>query len=838
MSSIKNIIRYTRIIISVIVLIVVTNQVYSQSPVGGVKGTVTDSTGAAIIGTTISLTQVGTSINRSAVTDADGSYRFSSLIPGEYEIKVQKHGFNTTAKRVIVNVGLTGTLDFSLSVGAMAESVSVVAETPIIDTDDNAIKAQITSDNIKRLPLNGRNFLDLAFIAPGAVPVRGETFDPTKMGYTGVSIGGQAGRNTRIALDGGDVNDETVGTTTQNFSPEIIQEFQISTSSYDVSTGASSSGAVNIVTRTGQNDLHGSGYLYYRDAGFAAFPGLKKIPDSDGVVRKPPFDREQYGGTLGGKILRDRLFFFANVEKNNQDQQEFVSTGLADGNPFDGVVPAPFDELYSNIRLDARLKDNHNLFARWSRNDNAQITGNGIGKAPSWCTTLCTSSAGAQTNLANQIVTGLTSSFGSRYVNEARFNFSTFGNRISPIGTGPAIFIRFTNFTSGTNLNYPQSTFQNRYQLKDDFTIQGGRNIFKTGAAWNRTNFFGAFQNWSPAGIQLHDPVSAGRTFPTSEAEFKSWEVRTIIVGVGDPNLPVQTPGGKTVKDQISFYGDNSMKINRRLTLNFGVNYRYDSNLVNHDLAKPAILSKVLNGNVGATTPDKNNLGGRFGLAWDVRGNSNTVIRAGYGLYYDSIVDNLRVLERGNLAAAGSGYVSFGRGTYSYATFPRGGLNNFSVADKYTLADALRDVNGIRSSLTVTPDPKTTNLEAHETGFIFDPDFQTPYSNQINIGLQQKLPFGMVFTSDFLYRLTLREFVQVDVNQANSFSGPVDDRFGPIDVFKSIGKSKYVAGNFRVEKRFSKGYGFTATYVLSKFKAFDPDALGVQGGTYNVFNLT
>ncbi len=831
-----------RFVAVVAALLLTAVPLFGQAPVGGLTGSVTDPNGAVVPGATVTLTRADTGFSRNVTTDAGGRYLLPSLPPGEYEVKVNAQGFSAQAKKVIVNVGLTGSLDFPLTIGASAEAVEVTAEAPIIDTVDNAVKAQITSSDIKRLPLNGRNFLDLAIIAPGATPVNGDSFDPTKAGYTGVSIGGQAGRSTRISLDGGDINDEVVGTTTQNFSPEIIQEFQVSTSSYDVSTGATSSGSVNIITRSGQNEFHGAGYLYFRNSDLSAFPGLTKVPDPDGKVRKPPFDREQFGGWASGRLIKDRAFWFASFEKNNQDQQAFITTGLAPGNPFDGATPQPFDERLSTVKLDFRVTDRHSAFARWSRNDNAQIAffpvGAGAAGVPSGCS-LCTTNSGAQTNLANQIVTGLTSSFGSRIVNDARFNFSTLGNRISPLGSGPEIRISATNFKVGTNRIFPQSTFQNRWQLRDDFSRQGDKHTIKSGVSWNHTQIFGSFQFWWPADILLHSPASAGKPFPVSDADLLAWPVRWIRIGVGDPNLPVNTPGGRTINDRLSFYAEDSWKAHPRLTFNLGVNYRFDTNLVNHDLPKPRILSTVLRGELGPTKRDKNNWGGRVGLAWDVKGDGGTVIRAGYGLYYDTVIDNLRLFERSDLGPAGGGYVSFDRFSFTFPTFPGNKDNVFSspTTERYTLAEALRDLAAIRQSLTAPPDASKTNIDAHlATGSILDRNLATPYSNQVNAGLQQKLPWGLVFTGDFLYRLTVREYLNVDVNFAGAATGPIDQGLGPIGVFKSIGNSKYIAGNFRVERRFTKGFGLTGAYVLSRFKAVNGDGLGLGALVYNNFN--
>jgi len=773
---------------------------------------------------------------RTTTTGEDGKYLFNSLAPGEYTVKVSKPGFASEEKKVNVNLGLTGSLDFGMILGTTSMTVEVAAETPIVDTVDNAVKAQITTDVIKDMPLNGRNFLDLAAIAPGAVPVPGDSFDPTKAGYTGVSIGGQAGRSTRISLDGGDINDEVVGTTTQNFSPEIIQEFQVSTSTFDLSTGASSSGSVNIITRSGTNDIHGTGYIYFRHSQLSAFPGL----GGKSGKFKPQFDREQGGFWAGGPIKKDRVFWFANFEKNNQDQQAFITTGLGSGNPFDGATPQPYDERTSTVKLDARVTKNHTAFVRWSRNDNLQLAffpaGTGIAKSPAGCT-LCTSNSGLQSNLANQIVTGLTSTLGSKIVNDFRFNFSTLGNRISPQGTGPQVRMRSTNFRIGTNYIFPQKTFQNRWQLRDDISYQLGNHAIRSGFTWHHTQIFGTFQYFSPADIQLHRPSDVGIDFPTSDADLLSWPVRFIEIGVGDPSLPINTPGGRTINNRYSFYVEDAYRIHPRFTLNYGVNYRFDTNLVNYDMPKPAILSTVLNGELGPTKRDRNNWGGRLGFAWDVTGKGSTVVRGGYGVFYDTVIDNLRLFERSDLGPAGAGYIGFGPFDIHFPTFPGAdGDAFFTVADNYTLANALTDLSAIRASLVAPPDPTLTNIDVNRQAGILDRNLSIPYSNQFNIGVQHKLPGNMVFTGDFLYRMTLREYVTLDVNHFNSAIGPLDDNLGTISVTKSIGKSKYWAGNFRVERRFSNGLGFSGTYVLSRFKALNADGLGLGAGSYNNFN--
>src|SRR6266542_3365230 len=183
----------------------------------------------------------------------------------------------------------------------------VTAESVAIDTTQATVGGVATARQIDELPLNGRNYLELARLQPGVEIQEGRSFDPTKSRYTGVSMGSRNGREARITIDGIDAVDEHVGTTTINISQDGIQEFQVSVSSADPSAGLSATGAINIITKRGSNDLHGGAFLFDRSAGMAARPSF--------ALAKPDFDREQFGGSLGGPALKDRLFLFGNVEK-------------------------------------------------------------------------------------------------------------------------------------------------------------------------------------------------------------------------------------------------------------------------------------------------------------------------------------------------------------------------------------------------------------------------------------------------------------------------------------------------------------------------------------------
>src|SRR4029079_6566722 len=248
----------------------------AQDPFGSIAGTVTDAQGAVVQNATVTVRNLATNASRTGMTNNDGQYRVLQLQPGVYEVKASATNFKQSVLgNIQVQVGQIASADLSLQVGDVGEVVTVNPTTEAqIERSDNTGSRVINTQQIESLPLNGRNFLDLAQLQPGTEKVDGASFDPTKANFTGVSIGGQAGRSTQITVDGGSVVDNVVGTTVQNFSQEIVQEFQIGISNFSLATGASASGSVNIVSRSGSNQFHGNAFGYFRDDSFAAFPAL------------------------------------------------------------------------------------------------------------------------------------------------------------------------------------------------------------------------------------------------------------------------------------------------------------------------------------------------------------------------------------------------------------------------------------------------------------------------------------------------------------------------------------------------------------------------------------
>src|SRR5499426_2826740 len=263
---------------------------------GALEGTVTDPNGTVLSGARVIVKNNATSAEVTTTANDRGYFNVQNLEAGSYTVTVEQAGFRKyVAKDVNVKVGAVIPLTVALQVGAQEQVVEVTATSTeaAVDTSRATVDGVITARTIQNLPLNGRNFLDLAQLEPGVQVRDGGDFDPTKNQMSGVSIGGRSGRSTRIQVDGVDITDETVGTTTANLSNETIQEFQVSRSTLDASTDLTSSGSVNIVTRSGSNVFHGSGFGFFRNQNLASDIRTDKTRPS---TAKPPFDRQQVGG--------------------------------------------------------------------------------------------------------------------------------------------------------------------------------------------------------------------------------------------------------------------------------------------------------------------------------------------------------------------------------------------------------------------------------------------------------------------------------------------------------------------------------------------------------------
>jgi Carboxypeptidase regulatory-like domain len=819
-------------------------QAIAQEPFGSVEGTVNDQQGAVVQNATVTVKNIATNATRTANTNENGQYRILQLQPGFYEVRVTAANFKqSVVESVQVQVGQTAAADVALEVGGATETVTVTSTAEAqIERSDNTVSGVVNTVQIENLPLNGRNFLDLAQLQPGTEKVDGGSFDPTKANYTGVSIGGQAGRSTQITIDGGSVVDNVVGTTVQNFSQEIVQEFQIGLSNFSLATGASGSGSVNVVSRSGTNEFRGNGFGFFRDDKISAFPSLKRLDEANGIPpaarsTRIPFDRQQFGGTLGGPIIKDKLFFFGSYEQNNQDGSSLRNPTFAPS--FAGFTLNPFDEKLFTGKVTWNVNDKASAFFRYSFNDNLQ-TGAfppGSGIVPrSTPSRIFESNDQIVKNRSHGFASGLTYAFSSNLSNNFIFNFSDFNNAIDPAVAGlPEIRLSFDpDWRAGTNAISPQDTLQKRYQLRDDLTWIKGDHSLSFGANYERTAIGGSFTFATPVRIRLFTPPSTN-----TEADFLNGFVRDISMGIGDPNLPFNTDGD-TINHRWQVYGGDSWRVTPNFNLNYGVSYRWDSNLWNHDLARPQLIAGLFDKGTAPSARDNNNIAPRVGFAWDVASDGKTVVRGGFGIYYDNTIDNLRLFERADLGPVGAQQFLVGSQLTSPVLAALGGDGRFNDG-QITLAQMLALYPAIRadleSRLTNCTLPTAIECTNNISGPIFASNFQVPYSLQYSIGVQRELPFNLLLQVDYNYRKGLHEVITYDANFADSVSGPKLSTFGgPVPYADSSAFSTYSGILARVDRRFRNGFQFTASYALSSFKAFGGDALGLGGGVVTDLN--
>ncbi|HWS17493.1 MAG TPA: carboxypeptidase regulatory-like domain-containing protein, partial [Candidatus Elarobacter sp.] len=322
---------------------------------GSIQGTVTDQNGAVVPNATITIKSKGTGQSSKLTSSASGAFATGTLSPGDYEARVEAKGFQTQVINVVVQVGNIAAANAKLTVGQSTEVVEVTGSAVSVNTEQATVQGVLTTEQIENLPINGRNFLDLAQLEPGVQIQDGGNFDPTKNGFSSISFGGRFGRTARIEVDGIDISDETVGTTTQNLPASSIQEFQVSQSSLDMSTELTSSGAVNVVTRSGTNKWHGEAFGLFRDHTLAA----KSAPTD------LYFQRNNFGGNLGGPVIKDKLFFFFDAERLKQDASVPVinSSTFAGSN---GAFSSPFRDTEGIAKLDWHISDTTSMFYRFS----------------------------------------------------------------------------------------------------------------------------------------------------------------------------------------------------------------------------------------------------------------------------------------------------------------------------------------------------------------------------------------------------------------------------------------------------------------------------------------
>jgi hypothetical protein len=746
---------------------------FAQVPTGSIEGVVTDSNGAAVPDAKITVVDKTRGRTFTTTSSSRGAYVVSALLPSEYEVKAEAPNFKTGILRVKVDVGKSADGNIALQVGAITESVSVTAnEDTVTDVNQATVSGVINAKKIDALPINGRNFLDLAQLEPGVQTVDGGNFDPTKNGFTGVSIAGAEGRTTRIQVDGIDTTDENVGTTLMNYSMDAIQEFQISTFSLDPSTSLSNTGAINIATKSGTNDIHGSGFLFWRDAAFAARAG----------VLDAPFNRQQGGGRAGGPIIKDKLFWFINYEQNRTRN----SVGLLVPAPFSsltGFAAAPFDERQGTARADYNPTDRLHLFFRFSHDDFIGVTGFGGANLSPF----------QNRNNANTTVAGVDYTM-NHFTHSFRYGHVNFANYIDPAAPSGvpnlSIEIAFqdTGVGVGPNLLAPQHTLQTNNEYRYDGGYTHGNHSIRYGLDYNRivVNVFAAFFGNAPQVFTNSTTNLAPGQDPTNPLSYTPSE---IIFGNGLGFFSDKSnhgyPFGGIGNNRIAWYGADTWKARHNLTLNFGVRYEYDPGQVNSDLNRPAVFNDIAPGESRKVHLPKRNFGPTLGVAWDITGKGTTVVRAGGGLYYETNIFNNVIFERADLLS-NTIAPAFPNVTAGNPMLfgPNGEIVfNFNSVAGLPLSQSMGQILAAQAAFQALSKANSANFPGgpisifppgglpgtQNTGSpLFSSEYAQPYSIQSNIGVQHKLGNNWLIQADYVRNRGVHTFLVTDINRVGA----------------------------------------------------------------------
>ncbi len=779
-----------------------------QAATATLSGRVTDPNGAVIAGAKVTATQKATGAKRGTVTNAEGLYALTNLAAGNYEIVVEAQGFKTkvSMREITLQVGQAQTLDAQLEVGVVSEKiVDLVIEMPVVNTFSSIVAGTIETKQVERLPLNGRNYLELALLVPGNAPA--PNFDPTKTGSVLISSVGQLGRGGNITIDGTDNNDDAVGGPLVNIPQDAAQEFQVATNRFSADLGRSASSVINVITKAGSNDPHGSFSFFERDGRLQGLPAT-----FDRNNPQPPFDRQQYAAALGGPIKKGSAWWFGAFEYRNQDGAVLVGErDVAARQIRRGFAPAPHNDLLGLARVDLKPADHDNLTFRYAIERLEDVGATKLDRAIGSASQRQRLDNDHQAFLANWVRV-----FTPTVVNDFSFSVNNFSNATDPLTTGPQL--TFPSIQDGVSFRVPQATKINRLQFSDALSMVRGEHTIKFGGDVQRVDALfdlGVFQQGRIEFVQDFAQADFNGDGKVDDNDL----LFAVTLRSSKPSQSLTIPDADN--NHFAFFAQDDWRVSRGLTLNLGLRYELDTNVNNNSWyanRNPIVQSFYR----GERRRDANNFAPRIGFNWAAR-DGKTSVHGGYGIYYDRITLEIASLERG--------------------------LDGRALAIEVRAGNALTDPSG--APIFIDPAtgrfrPFAPTLGNPFTGFILpgagasgvniiDNNLQNPMVQQFNLGVQRELARDLVARADYLHNLGTRFIIGRTIGVVNNpvVGGP--DRV--VNLESSV-KTKYDGLLLSVEKRFSKGYQFRASYTLSKaFNYANDDQIPFSNGPVDPNNL-
>ena len=750
---------------------------------GAVAGRVTDASGAAVAGVKVKATRTATGAVRETTTDADGTHVLTSLVPGEYRIEFEAAGFNPRAlDHGLVQVGARLTVDAVLDVQGRAETIEVSEPGVSVPTGNGLVGGVVGAGVVENLPLNGRNFLELAFLLPGNAPA--PNFDPTKTNVVAISSAGQLGRGGNITIDGQDNNDDVVGGPLANLPQDAVQEFQMATNRFSAEQGRSAASAVNVVTRSGGDTLAGSLSVFVRDDALQGLPAT-----FDRTQEAPPFSRQQYSATLGGPIARGRAWWFAAAEYRNQDS--VVQTGTRDvaaRTIRQSLAAAPLNDFLGMARIDVRATDQDTLGFRYLVQDEDDVAASTLDRSIGSATQRQSSDNRHQQGLATW-----TRVLGTTSVNTLRASYSNFRNVIDPVAPGRQL--TFPSIQDGASFRVPQGTTQTRWQFSDSLSWVKGAHSLRVGAEYSHTygRFdLGVFREGRVELVQDFAQFDLNRDGRVDDDDLLF--AVTLRSGKPDQNLLLDDCSSS----YISGFVQDDWRVTPQLTLNVGLRYELDSDVKNisgYADTNP-IVQAFYQGDRGR---DLDNFGPRLGFAWTNR-RGMLQLHGGFGLYYDRVTLEIISLERGLDGRALP--IEVRAGNVFFLDPGTGSVPPFAP----TFADPFTGF--------ILPGAGASGIN------IIDNSLENPTVQQYNLGARYRLPGDAVLQLDLVHNRGTHFIIGRTVGEV--FNPVVGGPDRVVNLESSVG-TRYDALLTSLEKRFGRGQQLRVSYSLARARNYAND---------------
>ena len=795
---------------SVLVVLLSAAGALAQTPTGSIDGTVRDTSGAVVPGVTVVVIHQETRASREVVTDAQGFFTAPLLPVGPYTVKADLSGFKGFEQHdVRLTVGQTLSLRIDLRPSSVAESVTVTAATPVIETTRSQVSSTVSETSIANLPVNGRNFIDFALLTPGV----------TRDVRTGdISFAGQRGTLNSLVVDGADTNNtffgQTLGRTGSGrapyqFSQDAVQEFQVNSNAYSAEYGRAGGAVINVVTKSGTNTPHGSVFEFFRDKALNANDAINELNNRP----KSPYHYNQFGASYGGPLRRDRHFIFGNYDGQRNTQPNDVFLTLPAGTALDPAGAAAFAQLQTLahswtrtqnqdvflVKTDSVLTAGNRLTLRYNHQNfkGANFENGGPQNAEEH-----TGASNVQTRTFNGSVTSV---FSSHLLNEARGQWARDKEPGLANSEKPEATIRqggSTVLTIGRNFFSPRETTINRAQFADTLTVIQGAHKLRAGADLQFDRILNFFPGNFSGSYTFNSLSSYATGAPSAAGE------RYVQAFAGDG-----TTGATTHPDidEYSFFAQDEWRLRPDITLNAGL--RYDV----QQFAKPQVRnpdSQLAAAGIDTShlATDTNNWGPRLGVAWAPSGRAY-VVRAGYGLFYG----------RTPSIMVGTAHSNNGINVQTIT---------FTGAQVPTYPNTL---SGIPGGVAL---PKPTI-------FVFDNGYQNPRLQQASTGFDYALGPTTSLTVNYLFVHgdQLSRSTDINVGASSPFvfvvpstgeqffhyrfaAGPFTS-FARIIAFQSSAESTYNGLTVEVNRRFSSGLQGRAAYTIGKVTDTVPDATAV-----------